>query len=250
MAKIKNTTALFDAAIASQHADDYDSKDILSLPIMRPLDVIEAEIKRLSQNIVASFYNVGKCLIEAKQQLTVHGEWTDWCEKNTNISERDAQRFMKIANAFPNPTALSDLGSSKAYALATLPSKKREVILEKAHDVGGVKKNIHEMSTRELESVVRKYKNRKKDETIPAKASGKTTKIVQISKPVEVKSRKEFHTQFGFLTSCLDGIFEFVAMHKEEPEMCNDIFTAIRNLCENTMKKIPVKIKVILPDTE
>jgi hypothetical protein len=40
--------------------------------------------------------NAGKLLLRAKE-LAGHGNWTEWLAANTNVGERQAQRYMEIA---------------------------------------------------------------------------------------------------------------------------------------------------------
>jgi hypothetical protein len=210
---------------------------------VRPLEELASEIKRHSQEIVMSFYNIGKCLIEAKQQLTVHGEWSAWLEMNTDISERDAQRFMRIADAFPKPTALSDLGSTKAYALATLPPKERKSIMAKKYDINGCMKNVREMTTRELEDVVRQCKNRKKSKFIPNDSHECEIETTQKT----TMSKKDFHAEFKYLTTSVGGMLLFADNNEADPMLRDDIYAAIREFCERTLKQIPKKIAENIP---
>lgn len=99
---------------------------------------------------------IGRRLNEAKEILK-HGEWLPWLERETDISERQAQRYMKVFNEYgaaqlglfgpeTNATTLSDLPISKALALLSVPESEREAFAEEV--------NAEAISTRELEDAI------------------------------------------------------------------------------------------------
>ena len=103
---------------------------------------------------------IGRRLNEAKELLK-HGEWLPWLEKETDFSERQAQRYMKVFNEYgaaqlglfgpeTNATSLSDLPISKALALLSVPESEREQFAE---EVGA-----EDLSTRELEKLIQEKK--------------------------------------------------------------------------------------------
>ena len=103
---------------------------------------------------------IGRRLNEAKELLK-HGEWLPWLEKETEFSERQAQRYMKVFNEYgaaqlglfgpeTNATSLSDLPISKALALLSVPESEREQFAE---EVGA-----EDLSTRELEKLIQEKK--------------------------------------------------------------------------------------------
>ena len=95
---------------------------------------------------------IGRRLTEVKEMLP-HGEWLPWLERETDFSERTAQRYMRVFTEYganqmwllepeTNATTLSDLPISKALALLSVPESEREAFAE---SVGAA-----EISTREL----------------------------------------------------------------------------------------------------
>ena len=103
---------------------------------------------------------IGRRLSEAKEILK-HGEWLPWLERETDISERQAQRYMKVFNEYgaaqmglfgpeTNATTLSDLPISKALALLSVPESEREAFAEEV--------NAEAISTRELEDAIAAHK--------------------------------------------------------------------------------------------
>ena len=91
---------------------------------------------------------------EAKAQLD-HGEWTAWLSEKVEFSEASAQRFMRLAREYSNPSPVTDLGPSKALLLLALPENEREDFAAQKHMVNGEEKTVSEMSKRELEKVIK-----------------------------------------------------------------------------------------------
>ena len=67
---------------------------------------ITTEILRLKQDAGNAILGIGQRLLEAKAILP-HGEWLPWLTEQVEFSERQAQRFMKLAQEWANPTALA-----------------------------------------------------------------------------------------------------------------------------------------------
>lgn len=115
---------------------------------------LTAEIKVYKAQTGACLIEIGRRLIRAKELLS-HGDWLPWLENEVEFSERTAQRFMKVAENYSNPTPVSDLGMSKALSLLMLPEAEREEFIAQPHEVNGVQKTVAEMSKRELEQLIR-----------------------------------------------------------------------------------------------
>lgn len=86
-----------------------------------------------------------------------HGEWEGWMEKNLKFSAKKANRMMKLAekmsdedSLFSNPTALSDLGITRVWALLAAPEEVAEEVVKN--------ENVTEMTTRELEAELKRVK--------------------------------------------------------------------------------------------
>ena len=76
---------------------------------------------------------VGKALLEAKDaNLVPHGEWEAWVQKNTNMSERSAQRLMQAAREVHSGSMMAKLPVTKIQAILALPEAEREPMAEKA----------------------------------------------------------------------------------------------------------------------
>lgn len=99
----------------------------------RTIGAITREILQLKNDAGNAILGIGQRLLEAKAMLP-RGEWLPWLTERVEFSERQAQRFMKLAQEWSNPTALSDLGATKALALLALPPEERQkFFVRKSH---------------------------------------------------------------------------------------------------------------------
>lgn len=112
----------------------------------RNIDTITAEIQFYKQQAGVSILEIGKRLIEAKDQLS-HGEWLDWLEKGVDFSVSSADRFMRLSKEYANSATLPNLGYSKALALLSVPAEEREEFAEAVH--------AEDLSVRELKQKIR-----------------------------------------------------------------------------------------------
>lgn len=112
---------------------------------VRTIETITGDILEAKRQGGEAILTIGRCLIEAKEMLS-HGEWRSWLEERVEFSERSAQRFMRLAREWSNPTTLSDLGASKALMLLALPEGERERFVEDH--------NVIDMSARQLEQAI------------------------------------------------------------------------------------------------
>lgn len=112
----------------------------------RDIETITAEIIQLKQDAGNAILAIGDLLNEAKAKLS-HGEWLPWLTEQVEFSESTAQRFMRLAREWRNPSALTDLGATKALTLLALPAEEREQFLEA--------NNVIDMTSRELERAIR-----------------------------------------------------------------------------------------------
>lgn len=112
-----------------------------------------AEILILKDQTAQNIIEIGKRLIEVKENLQ-HGEFSEWLKKRVDISHRTANNFMKVATTFSNSQSIANLGSTKLFLLAGLDEENREEVMQE--------NNIEEMTTRELEQVVKEKKEIKK----------------------------------------------------------------------------------------
>lgn len=129
----------------------------------RTIEAITGEILELKQRGGEVILDIGRRLLEAKGMLP-HGEWLPWLNERVEFSERTAQKFMRLAQKWSNPSALADLGATKALMLLALPEEEREEFVEDH--------NVIDMSTRQLEQALKERDEaRKAAEAAKAAAS-------------------------------------------------------------------------------
>lgn len=112
----------------------------------RTIEAITGEILDAKRAGGEAILTIGRCLIEAKDMLR-HGEWLPWLNEQVELSERTAQKFMKLAREWSNPNTLADFGASKALMLLALPEGERDAFLEDH--------NVIDMSARQLEQAIK-----------------------------------------------------------------------------------------------
>lgn len=123
------------------------------LPPNAPVALANIEY-RIAMHIQGAYENlleIGHCLQEAKDSgLVPHGEWEGWVRRNTDMSERQAQRLMQAARSVTPGSVMERLPITKIQAILALPEPEREPMAEKAVDKG--------MSLRELQAEVKRLK--------------------------------------------------------------------------------------------
>ncbi len=133
-------------------------------PQTRDIEAITAEILDAKRAGGEAILTIGRGLMEAKALLP-HGEWLPWLNEKIEFSESTAQRFMRLARDWSNPSALTDLGATKALQLLALPESEREMFLHETHEVDGEEKTVIDMTSRELDRAIRE-----RDEALKAAA--------------------------------------------------------------------------------
>ncbi|MDT2687116.1 DUF3102 domain-containing protein [Enterococcus gallinarum] len=134
------------------------------IQLSKDINILTAEINSYKQLAGQSIWEIGRRLNYVKENDLAHGEFSKWVSE-IGIQEREAQRFMKIANELPNATTWSALGTRALYLIATLPEEERtkEHVTEK-----GETKTPDEMTVRELQELKKQLKA--KDEQIAMQA--------------------------------------------------------------------------------
>lgn len=112
-----------------------------------------AEILILKDQTAQNIIEIGKRLIKVKENLQ-HGQFLNWLENKVEFSRYTANRFMKIATEFSNVSAVQHLGSKKLFLLAGLDEEDRQEVMKE--------NKVEDMTTRELEQVVKEKKEIKK----------------------------------------------------------------------------------------
>jgi len=159
----------------------------------RNISVIEAEIQFYKKQAGEAILEIGTRLNEAKEQLE-HGEWLDWLNEKVDFSEASAQRLMRLAREYSDPSLVTELGSSKALAMLALPPADREEFMAETHVVDGEEKTVTDMSKRELEAAVREkaeaIKAKEAAEKIAKDAEAELTALQAKLKDIEAKAEE------------------------------------------------------------
>ena len=121
--------------------------------VPRTIEAVTGEILEAKRTGGEAILTIGRCLMEAKAMLP-HGEWLPWLNEQAELSERTAQKFMKLAREWTNPNTLADLGASKALMLLALPEGEREQFAEDH--------NVIDMSARQLSEAIRERDDARK----------------------------------------------------------------------------------------
>lgn len=121
------------------------------------IDKVTAEILIYKQQTAQNIIEIGKRLIKVKESLP-HGEWSTYLKEKVDFSDRTARKFMKVSKEFSNYGTLNSLTKSKMFALLDLPTEERKDFISQHHKVNGQTKTIDEMTSRELQKVIKYHK--------------------------------------------------------------------------------------------
>jgi len=200
-----------------------------TVPTQHRLGEIAANILANKQQIEYSFLEIGRLLNEAKA-VVPHGGWLSWLHHKVDFSESTAKRLIRLAQECENRSALADLGYTKASMLLRLPEPDRDTFIVNAHEVGGAEKEVADMSTRELEALVRKHNKARKGEA--------NSSIGQEPEAKSIETKKAFHDKFEHLNLCIDSLLDYIANMNNDKETCNDLCAALRTFCKSTLSSL------------
>ena len=114
------------------------------------LNQIVSEIKFFENQATESFWEIGKRLSMAREQIE-HGEWMNWVSSNLGYSYDTTNNLIKVYKEFPNFDAHQNLGFQKMLSLTSIKDEEeRQDFIEK-HEV-------EEMTTRQLQAEIKEYK--------------------------------------------------------------------------------------------
>lgn len=128
----------------------------------RTLEQLAVEINYIKRDTCVNYWEMGRRLKEAKAQLP-HGEWGKWLAEAVDFSQDSASRLMAIADAFPNSAALRNLNYTKVWLMATASPSIREEVMTQPQLVDGQEKRVEDMTTRQLEQLLREKKAAEKE---------------------------------------------------------------------------------------
>ncbi len=173
---------LYKKAKETTTAIQEEVKEVDQVIRLRPLEVIEAEINFYKQQTAAGIIEIGKRLIEAKEQLGDSETFTKWLREKVEFSRRTAYNFIRVAKEFPDVQALARLGQTKVFTLLELPTAERQEFIEKTHIVDGTEKTVEEMTTRELKKAIAEKEEALKKTELATKKAEMAEKIAEAYK--------------------------------------------------------------------
>lgn len=120
----------------------------------RDLEDIEKEIIYYKNSIGESIIEIGKRLVEVKDQLGEGETFTKWLKERVNFSRTYAYNFIKISKEFDVET-VQTFGQSKVFELLTIPKEERDKFIKEEHEINNSYKTVKDMSVRELKKVIK-----------------------------------------------------------------------------------------------
>lgn len=145
------------------------------------LDQIVAEIKFFENQAVVSYWEIGKRLSQAKEQVG-HGEWISWIEKNLNYTRRTASSLIKVYESYPNGNTSSHLNFSKVLALTSIKDEEERQDFIDSHEV-------EDMTTRQLQAEIKEFKKGLEEKEKQLEESTAANKLLA-DKVVELEQRE------------------------------------------------------------
>lgn len=119
--------------------------------------------------IVGNVFELGKILVETKEQLG-HGNFTKWIkDSRVNISRITATKYMKIYNILTNVSwyeTFSDLSFNNLYDLTQLPQEDREQMIESSETSKELVKKLKEYKKQQKEEKDKKQEEKNTDQQI------------------------------------------------------------------------------------
>src|SRR5262252_10186039 len=94
-------------------------------------------IRALGKQTVANIVEIGRRLVDCRDNHLQHGQWLPWLDREFGWSRQTADRFIHIYNAAGKLPKLSNLNLpvSSLYLIAapSTPAEARDEVLERVH---------------------------------------------------------------------------------------------------------------------
>ena len=197
----------------------FDLSGVLAPKEGRDIETITGEILEAKRMGGEAILTIGRCLMEAKDTLP-HGEWLPWLNEQVELSERTAQKFMKLAREWSNPNTLADLGASKALMLLALPAEERDGFMEEH--------SVIDMSARQLAQAIKE-----RDEARKAEEAAKA-EVAAVE-----QARAKMAEDMALLNACLAGA-------REDKELAEQATARLeQELAELKAKPVEVAVETV-----
>lgn len=191
------------------------------------LNQIVSEIKFFENQAVVSYWEIGKRLSQAKEQVG-HGNWYSWIDENLGYTPETARSLMKIYSEISNPKSICDLNYTKVLKILSLPAESRQDFIDN-HDV-------EDMTTRKLQAEIKEYKEnlKAKENELEAAKAGLKFKDGQIEKYSTEKSRLSAELELAKMNKAKPKIIEKEVIKEVVP----DDYELTKVQLENANKKL------------
>lgn len=197
----------------------------------RDIDVITEEINFYKQQAGMAILEIGKRLVEAKEQLS-HGEWLPWLEKKVEFSERSAQQYIRLWKEYGKSATVADLGVRKALVLLALPDTERDSFAGEKHEVNGEEKTAAEMTVKELEKAVAE-RNAARQEAEQAKADLYAAREAAKGYKAEAEAAHKLAA-----AASNEGMTKFKVVFDQTVENVNTLATLLQALPDSQQEKL------------
>lgn len=115
---------------------------------MMTLEGYEVQLEVYKAQAAHGLLGIGRTLNAAHAANVVpHGQWISWVEQHTGVSERTAQRWMKVAREITEGSALANLSMSTLTPLLAIPADERETF--------AIENELDKKSSREAERLIK-----------------------------------------------------------------------------------------------
>ena len=190
------------------------------------LNQIVAEIKFFENQAVVSYWEIGKRLSQAKEQLN-HGEWQSWIDANLGYSYDTANNLIKVFNQYPNIDTYQHLNFSKVLALTSIKDEEDRQNFIDSHEV-------EDMTTRKLQAEIKKYKRslEETEDELKAAKAGLEFKDGQIERYSNERSRLAAELELAKMKKVEPQIVEKEVIKEVVPEDYEDLKEQLDDLIE------------------
>ena len=132
--------------------------------IKRSIHESEAVIKSNESLVGMGIWNIGNELKAIRDNKTYkekgYSNFQEYAKSELEYSRSHCYRFIEVVENYSVPSMgqISNLGITKLLSLSALPQEERDDFIADTHEVNGEDKTVADMTTRELEKVIKEKK--------------------------------------------------------------------------------------------
>lgn len=121
---------------------------------IQTLNNLVTEIKFFEDAAVKSYWEIGKRLAQAKEQVG-YGKWDAWLQSNLNYTKSMADKLIKVSEEIKDSQLIAKLNFTQMLALTTVDEETRNEIIEN--------ENLEDKTVKETQEIIKKYKEKAED---------------------------------------------------------------------------------------